>query len=312
MQEDVFSINSVARANLDLIAKEQSAVLEARACELSFIANEVAAKAIDLMSEGLSVLDFMSLLADQINELSSGRVASSDVLPQSFLRSFLASAEGVDAVLFVKLLAERLSEMGVIVSETDFLPPESSAQTFTYVRNALADEAYDVFSQDFDDPRVFYSPGFKEACVAVADGKCGYCILPFEERGGVRVPIISDLASRLDLKISAVTPVFGFEGTADMKYALLKRGFVIPPRDEDTDRYLELKLDFDTNIISRLLPIAESLGADLYRINTLGDFDGAFVSLILRDRGEGFAPILSYLTLFCNNYVPIGIYKNLE
>ena len=131
-------------------------------------------------------------------------------------------------------------------------------------------------------------------------------------RGGVRVPIISELAARLDLKISAVTPVFGFEGTADMKYALLKRGFVIPPRDEDTDRYLELKLDFDTGTILKLLPIAESLGADLYRINTLGDFDGAFVSLILRDRGEGFAPILSYLTLFCNNYVPIGIYKNLE
>ena len=312
MQEDVFSINSVACSNLKLISEEQTAVLEARACELSFIADEIAAKAVELMSEGLTALDFMALLADQIRDLSAGQISESSVLPKSFSHSFLASAEGVDAALFVKLLEERLSARGVTVSEIDFLPPEQSEETFTYVRNTLSDEAYDVFTQDFTDPRVFYSSTFKEACVAVAEGRSGYCILPFEERGGVRVPIISELASRLDLKISAVTPVFGFEGTADMKYALLKRGFDIPPHDEDTDRYLELKLDFNTSAISKLLPIAESLGADLYRINTLGDSDGAFVSLILRDRGEGFAPILSYLTLFCNNYVPIGIYKNLE
>jgi hypothetical protein len=127
------------------------------------------------------------------------------------------------------------------------------------------------------------------------------------------VPIISELAAGLGLKIVAVTPVFGFEGNADMKYALLKRGFVIPDNDEDTDRYLEIKLPGDIpGGMPSLFSAAEGLGVSVYRINTLGDTDSLSYSVIFKDGGGGFVSLLTYLSVFIGEYVPIGIYKNLE
>ena len=124
------------------------------------------------------------------------------------------------------------------------------------------------------------------------------------------------MISSFDLKIVAVTPVFGFEGNADVKYALLSRGFFVPERLPDDDLYLEIVLYQDSDVgISELLSVAESLGIGVYRINTvLYESDGtqpAF-SVVLRDDGADFTPLLVFLTLFSSSYSSVGFYKNLE
>ena len=310
MERKIFEADGISLANLKDISMRQAELLDARVCEISFIAQRLAASVAQLTSAGLAAADAIAeLYTDDEVEVFTPRGSFVNPLHSGVL----VTPDAADGAVLSALLLEKLDSLGVHVTEADYLDSDVADETFTYVRGALSDEAYDVFSQEFDDPRVSYSATWREACLSVADGNVGYCILPFEERGGVRVPIISELAAGLGLKIVAVTPVFGFEGNADMKYALLKRGFVIPDNDEDTDRYLEIKLPGNiSGGIPRLFSAAEGLGVSVYRINTLGDTDSLSYSVIFKDGGGGFAALLTYLSVFIGEYLPIGIYKNLE
>ena len=311
-EESFFALNDLSFSNLDKLTKRQSDSFEMRVCELANIAEAIADSASELFCEGMSVYEILSLISEEIGlEASSDEINPSDSM-RDRVSAFLLELSDFDRVNLASLLRERFEEKGINVLEGDFLPSAECEEIFTYVKNPLADEAYDVFSQNFSDPRVFYAGNFKEACFAVADGKAGYCILPFEEKGGAPIPTIQSLISALDLKISSLTPVFGFEGTADMKYALVSRGFSVPEIGEDIDRYLEIRIsDEDSIDIASLLSVAKYLGISVYRITTVSD-NGISYSVVLRDGGRDFTELLIFLTVFAPSYTPIGIYKNLE
>ncbi|MBR2651037.1 MAG: hypothetical protein IKD45_05195 [Clostridia bacterium] len=314
MNEDsVFSHSNVLLSNINSINRQQHTLSERKACELAFLADEIADIAVSL-SPSMSLYEIILQLSSELPETDRAAYES-ELVPLSPSRCVLAVGGSADGAMLCSLIVEKLRDRGIPITEREFLNSEAAPETFTYVKNSLADEAYDVLSQDFSDPRVAYSESFGAAAAAVADGKVGYCILPFEEVGGTRIPGIVELINSLDLKIVAITPVFGFEGNADMKYALVGRGFDIPDRDEDTDRYLEIELSGASVSLPLLLASAESLGASVYRINTLykkSDPTEAFYSIVFRDGGESFSALLLYLALFAEDYSPLGIYKNLE
>ncbi len=54
----------------------------------------------------------------------------------------------------------------------------------------------------------------------------------------------------------------------------------------------------------------------IYRVNTLtfeteGESETYF-SVVIKGTEGDFTPILAYMTLFLRDFVPVGIYKNLE
>lgn len=315
-EENIFAKNEVSFANLNALAEKQSDGFELRICELSFIADELLNSAGRLSEDGMNIGEILALLSDEL--VMPTVEPSNKAMPESLgaIKGFLNRLSALDKVNICSLLTEKWRELGNSLSESDFLAAESANQTFTYVKNSLSDEAYDVFSQEFDDPRVSYCQSFRDACRDVAEGDVGYCILPFEERGGARIPGIASMISAFDLKVVAVTPVFGFEGNADVKYALVSRGFVIPERLLDDDRYLEIITYRDSSVsLAELLSAAESFDISVYRINTvLYDTDESqpAFSIVLRDDGQDFTPFLVFLTLFAGSYTPVGFYKNLE
>lgn len=311
----VFDISNVSISNLNAIAKDESKEFEMRLCELSFFAENTAMQIKNLISEGMSVTDALALLSSEIT-FSEGDI-DSGVIDESerSVRAFLGMIALQDRANFAVLLRQKLSNIGVDVSERDFLTEIITDETFVYVKSALADEAFDVFSQEYDDPRIVYAENFKKACFDVADKRTGYCILPFEERSSVRIPSIAKLVSDLDLKIVAITPVFGFEGNADMKYALISRSFKIPERDELTDRYFEITVPKSALSLHELLCASEIFGDSVYKIETSlvgDDVENSFYTIIFKDGGESFVDLLVYLSLFAEEYVPTGIYKNIE
>ena len=109
----------------------------------------------------------------------------------------------------------------------------------------------------------------RDAVAAVEDGRAGYCLLPLEEKGGIRLASVSQMLYRSDLRIASVTPVYGYGEETGLTYALISRGFCIPPVQGEDDRYLELRLPKDTCPLSELLMAAEIFGARVYRIQTL-------------------------------------------
>ncbi len=225
--------------------------------------------------------------------------------------------EAYDRAVFSALLLEKLGERGIFPTESDFLPTREAPETFTYVKNAYADEAYEVFSSEFSDPRVKYSRTFAEAIKSVLDGEVGYCLLPLAEKGGVRLSSVTELLTGNDLKIASVTPVFGFSGDAELWYALVARGFRVPKVAAEDDRYLEIRCsEEDGDTLAALLCASRLFCASLYRVHTVtrhpAEENGFYYTVVFRTEGKSFVGLLTYLTLYTETYVPVGLYKNLE
>ena len=317
MEDFDFAANPALISNLEGLAKEYSVIGEQRLLELEGIAFDVATRSEAFFAEGLSPYEALSVIADSLSfgSYNLSELNSSD--NSDSLTSSLRTLSMIDKAIFTSLYISELHKLGVRLPESEFLDEGNGKETFTYVRNAFSDEAYDVFSQDFADPRLKYSASFKECVSLIEAGEATYCLLPLEERGGVRLPSIAELIFRNDLKINAVTPVFGPDGTADMKYALVSKHFTIPKRNRLDDRYLELRLGAEQSFsLGELLFVLDYFSMSVYRVNTISfDSEGetdTYYSLVIRDGKDGFTPLLTYLSLFCEDFVPMGVYKNLE
>ncbi len=313
--EEAFLPPAVLCENIAFIEKSQSLLAERRICELSEMAAAAASYLSVLGADGMPPTDALSLLSlERENAPALHEGALEQCLP--YLSLYGKSLSSLDKTVFASMLLERLAAEGICLQEADFLPPVAVGEIFTYVKNLYADEAYDVFSQSFSDPRLFYSESIKDAVAAVEEGRAGYCLLPLEEKGGVRLASISQMLYRSDLRIASVTPVYGYGEQTDLTYALISRGFCIPPIESEDDRYLELRLSKEACPLSEILLAAEAFGAEVYRIHTLqlesGSQSRPFYSLVLRSEGRDFVLLLVYLFTFVKDFAPIGIYSNLE
>lgn len=318
LKDDSYYQNSVTAENIADLSEMELISSERRVCELSELAGAVAEGAASLVGDGLGIQELLdAVMEDFTLEPSLG---FSDTLSEnvSHVSSYLNSIVTKDKAVFSAFLTEELRRRGVSVSESDFLIGGGEEETFVYVKNRLADEAYDVFSQDFSDPRVSYIDSFKAAARGVSRGDYGYCLLPLEERGGSRLSGIAEILFSEDLKINSVTPVFGMDGSADMKYALVSRRFSVPELDTEDDRYLEIRISAaSSKELSDLTSVAESLSISVYRINTVtfetADGPEPYFTVVLKSgNGSDFSALLVYLTMFCKSYTAVGIYKNLE
>ena len=220
--------------------------------------------------------------------------------------------------MLISLLLEKLVEKKIALSEEDFLLFDDASCVFAYVKNTLADEAYDVITENVPDARVRYVSSFSEGVRALLTGEVGYLLLPIEEKGGLRLPTVENLLFTENLKIRRIVPVFGFDGAADIKYAMISKTAYIEAYQKEDDRYLEIHIPAeDENFpLSSLLFAITLYGMHLYRIHSVstersGEIEKS-LSLVLKSQGESFVPLLSYLTLFFENFTVVGIYKNLE
>ena len=318
MAEDViFEPDGASIANLESLAHNMLTLEERRICELYEIARKFVSLTAELLAVGMTLCEVLSLLSESETVPSSHSVHST-AMENNLLRlaAHAKIMSSSDRAIFCSLLYELFAESGALISENMFLPTEKLPQTFTYVKNSFADEAYDVFSQEFSDPRVVYAKSFKEALALVADGTVSYCLLPIEERGA-RLSTVSELLFKGDFKIASVTPVLGFDGLADMKYALVSRSFALSAYDHDDDRYFELRLPKSAKTsLGDFLLAAEHYGLHLYKLNTMRfdteEGDREYFSIILHASGADFTEMLIYLTLFADEFVPVGVYKNIE
>ncbi len=311
-----FFASDVNLSELSMLSAEQSALIEARICEISEMADDAAKFSANVMSEGMGVYDAFALISPGITfgESDVHSDALSDNVPRIFAYSKTLNLN--DKAVFSQLYTDKLMRLGYSISESNLLPLGEPEETFVYLKSVYADEAYDVFSQGFANPRVRYVSSLKEAVSSVIDGEAGYCLLPLEERGA-RLPTIEEMLYRADLKIVSVTPVFGFDGSLDMKYALVAKQFTLQRYTKEDDRYLEIRLPTDSDTsLSELLSVADAYGIGVYRINTASyhteSGERSSYSIVFHSEGESFTTLLVYLTLFVYDYTPVGIYKNLE
>ena len=269
-----------------------------------------------MINDGAGIYDILVMTAEEYK--SDESTIHTEALAENLdrLKFQLERLSLMDKVHFAELYTSLLRKSGISISESDFLQESPSKETFVYVKNPYADEAYDVFAEEFDDPRVRYAGSFKEAVGLVDSGEVTYCLLPLEERGA-RLVTIAELLYRYELKINSVIPVFGIDGSADIKYALVSRGYTVPARDPDDDRYLEIRLsDGEAPTLSELLTVAEAYAGRVYRVNTLAfpneEGKKEYYSMVFSGEDVDFTTLLVFLTMFAADYTAVGIYKNLD
>lgn len=317
MSDIEFVPNKNNLANLDELSLLSSVLSEKRICELYELAEFSSGLIEEMLSDGFGIYEALSLisqeLSDRVPQIHENHLPENLEMLTSYSKAFSA----FDKASFSKLLLKGLRLRGISLSEKDFFEKEVRKESIAYVKNQLASEAYDVFSEAFSEPRLRYANDLREAVNLVLTGEVGYAILPLEEKGGARLSSITEILFNSELKINSVTPVFGALGNADMKYALVSPTVSVPTREIGDDRYLELRIAGEnTHKFSELVSAAESLGTELYRVNTLNfsTEDGTlpYFSLVLKTEAGDFTEMLIYLTLFVSDYTSVGIYKNLE
>ena len=316
-REEFFAPEKVNIDNINALSIEQSINFEKRICEIAEISDGAVAVAQRLLEDGFGIYEILGFISDSVRFSSSE--GHGFAMPESFFKinKYLDALSSYDKTVFADVFTKKLTSIGVRVSESDFLTEAIGEESVVYVKNRLADEAYDVFADGLRDPTVSYVENLRDAAAAVADGKKEYCILPLEEKGGARLASIAAILFSYDLKIASVTPVFGFDGSADVKYALVSRHFNIPTVAPDDDRYLEIRLPQDSALsLAELFSAADMLGSSVYRINTVRfdseEGENTYYTVVFKDEGTDFSALLVFLTLFAGAYTAVGIYKNLE
>lgn len=314
-EEYAFLLNKINMQGLSNIGSYQSELQERRILEIYESAEEIADRLLD-MYDNISISEMLTLLSESLS-LPSFTIHNFALKNNLFaIDKFRSSTVKFDKIIFSDLLMQILKSRGIDVCESSFLQVNKFEESFTYVKNPLSDEAYDVFCQAFKDPRLKYSASIKEAVDLVSNEVVNYALLPLEETGGERLHLASELIFKRDLKINSVTPVFGIDGSVDMKYALVSRGFTIPEINAEDDLYLEIRAVSDSVDLCELLFAAEYFGSSVYRINTLYFGTEAnnekYYSVVFKSNIGSFSGLLGYLTLFISPCTPVGIYKNLE
>lgn len=317
MQDNyTFYPNEINLSALRSYSSRMADVEEQIVCELAEIASSMSSFIKNMLDEGLGYYDIFYMLGDALPEIdvSVGEHTLKENHPHLLALSNLA--QKLDRSILCSLLLEYLENINIHVSERGFFSQMPRDESFVYVKNAFSDEAYDVFSQEFNDPRVRYADSFKEALRLVSDNAVTFCLLPIEERGA-RIPSIDELIFRGDFKINSVIPVFGYDGNAEMKYALVSKNIFFSDFSPDDDRYFEIRIPSDReDALSSIIISSEEFGVRLYRINSqifkTEEGERSYFSIVLKSLGGDFSKLLVYLTLFLPEYTPVGIYKNLE
>ncbi len=315
-EENIFTTDPVTADNLTDISREGSLNEEKRICEISELVDSVLAVINTLISDGMTVGESLSAVCEEI--FFGENITHDSAMTENLhlLKVYRNLVSALDRASFAKLLAERLSRT-VPLSVNDFLLGETPNDLISYVKNPYADEAYDVFSEELSNPRVKYATSIKELWRMLSQDEIGYALLPLEERGGIRLPTVAEMILKEDFKINSVTPVFGLDGSADMKYALVSKNFRPLKSSYGDDVYLEIRFEVNSRAsLSEIILVSECLGARIYRLNTVTlsgeDGESTYYLAVFCDDGGGFVPLIAYLTLFAPDAVTVGMYKNLE
>ena len=262
-------------------------------------------------SESRDVLAFLAPLALRGEQPSFEEVPLAHKTVLQYAHSLL---NATDRMHFLSAFFKACAKRGISLSLTSLFPQKSEkGHRIAYVRNAYTDEAYEMFSAEYEETTLVYADGFREACEAVADGSADFCILPFENSSGLLLPF-AEMAARFSLSVVALCRVFHADGTDATRFALLSPS-ILSEYAGDTPC---LRFSFTVSsgrILTAQLAALAAADTTVLSLTSLPDTagEGALCCTVtLRcDRDSAFI-LLAYLYTFTDNPKLLGLYKEIE
>lgn len=194
----------------------------------------------------------------------------------------------------------------------------SANERIAYLKNSYNDTAYIQFSTLMVSPRAAYFESITDVCESVFNGQCEYCILPVETSSDGKLSGFYDRILKYGFRILAVYDLESSDKKRNTRYALLSRGSASKNprlRHRSKVRYFEFALECEEYpTLTDILAAADYCSLKLIRIDTLNCRDrekGKKVPLIcpvFRADGADLNTFLTFLSIDCPDFLPIGIY----
>lgn len=190
------------------------------------------------------------------------------------------------------------------------------ADTVVYLKNPLADIAYNVFSKHLSDPRSRYEETFAEVCEEIYYSRAPYCILPIDNSDEGRMAGFSNMIRKYELKIVLTCNVESSNGRIT-KFALLQRELrgIECKKGISDGKYLEIGFNFgERQRLAEVLQAAEFFGFSMNRVDSLPIYYSEkeyYYNVVFQGKGQ-LERFLSWLDLEVPRYEIIGIYTHIK
>lgn len=178
-----------------------------------------------------------------------------------------------------------------------------------YVRNSRSDEAFLSFANRKKGARTMYVGSFLEACEAVFDNACEFCILPIENKREGKLYSFYSMIDRYELKICDVTLCETDDGSDGITFALVSR--TVTSETEGVKRFEFSLIDEASAPLFDILLAAGELGG---RVTSVGTQPVAYDELksnyyfSIDFEGSGADALALYLSEEYSKYTPLGLY----
>lgn len=196
-------------------------------------------------------------------------------------------------------------------TEEDF-----DSNTVVYLKNPLADIAYNNFSKLLQDPRVLYKETFSDVCEEVYYSRVPYCILPIDNSEEGRMTSFGNMIRKYGLKIILTCNVESANGKIT-RFALLKRELekIECKKAYSEGEYLEVGFYFgEGQKLQEVLTAAMFFGFSLNKVDSLPIYYSEkeyYFNVVFQGNGQ-IEKFLYWLELEIPRYEIIGIYTQVK
>ena len=254
-----------------------------------------------------------------LEEINIGKDVSKDAA--TFLSGITKNISVSLKAFLCKEICKKRAEKGKEITIYDFFPDSGIPlnERIAYVRNPLSDEAYSIFSEYLENPMVLYPHNFAGACEEVYYGRCGYCILPYENNDEGVLSGFKKLIIKYELTpVMMCQVVSGIDETNVTRFVLLSKTPHKILKDEDKDAHLMLRITVDNpeaNEMANITTIANIFGLVYNKTENYPSalYDGQYSETLVFEIANGdIIPFLLYLNLEVPSGTIDGIYVLIE
>jgi hypothetical protein len=193
--------------------------------------------------------------------------------------------------------------------------PAGSHGKVAFTKNKYNEIAFEQLSKKIIGAKAHYTASLSDACEAVNDGECEFCIIPVRNSHDGRLWGFYSLLDRYGLKICSVCSVESIDSISSTDYALVGKYSPEPSKRQSAD--LPLIFEFsvlaeDGEFLTDLLSVARMCHATLLYIDSRPvEYDMQSCRYILSFYLKASDSLLlrCLLATYYDSYSPIGLYQ---
>ena len=181
-----------------------------------------------------------------------------------------------------------------------------------YVRNKRNDKIFLDFSDAIGGAKAHYATSFSDACEAVFNGTCQYCIIPIENSSEGKIYSFYSMIDRYEMRINRVIREYSEETSQSVSFALASKKLSLLTKNQERLRFEFSVTNESADIVSSIIEAVNCFGGNAVDVGTLPvPYDEPrrkFYFTVDISEADALA-CATYMSLEYAGYSPIGFYK---